>query len=305
MRSKRIVVSGYATLDYVVQLSGPFHGTGTVTGELGLSGAWPRAGGAALYASRRIAAAGHRAFPLTWIGDDGDGGHYLRACQRAQICRDAIDQRGGAKTPRCILLYRPDGDYGCLLDTGFEGRETLTDGQIDVAAAADHVCIAAGPPGPTADLLDACSPATGVSWIAKLDPVSYPPGLRARLAQRAGLIFCNASEREFIESVREGKRPEDQIIVETLGSAGVLIDCRHGRRVIPTAPLRTHDTTGAGDTLAGEVIAQYIAGQMAIEAAVEHGMAAARSLLVSRIPGSIGTGCVPAAHPLINRQENE
>ena len=69
MRSKRIVVSGYATLDYVVQLSGPFHGTGTAIGELGFSGAWPRAGGAALYASRRIAAAGHRAFLLTWIGD--------------------------------------------------------------------------------------------------------------------------------------------------------------------------------------------------------------------------------------------
>lgn len=284
MRSKRVVVSGYATLDYVVQLADPFHGTGTAIGELGLSGAWPRAGGAALYASRRIAAAGHRAFPLTWIGDDGDGGHYLRACQRAQICGDAIDQRGGAKTPRCVLIYRPDGDYGCLLDTGFEGRESLTAAQATIVGGADHVCIAAGPPVPTTDLLEACPPATGISWIAKLDPASYPPDLRARLAQRAGLIFCNASEREFIEAAREGKRPEDQIIVETLGSAGVLIDCKQGRRVIPTDPIRTCDTTGAGDTLAGEVIAQHITGQMSIDAAIEHGMAAARSLLVSRIP---------------------
>lgn len=285
MRSQRIIVSGYATLDYVVQLSDAFHGTGTVIGELGLSGAWPRAGGAALYASRQIAAAGYRACPLTWIGDDGDGSHYLRACQRAQICCDAIDQRSGAKTPRCILIYPPDGDYGCLLDTGFGGRESLTIAQASAARSADHVCIAAGPSAATTELLEACPPATGVSWIAKLDPASFPPELRARLAQRAGLIFCNGGEREFVEAAREGPRPGDQIIVETLGSAGVLIDCQQGRRILPTDPLRTHDTTGAGDTLAGEVIAQHIAGQMPIDAAVEHGMAAARILLASRIPG--------------------
>lgn len=284
MRSKRIVVSGYATLDYVVQLSGPFHGTGTAIGELGVSGAWPRAGGAALYASRRIAAAGHRAFPLTWIGADGDGGHYLRACQRAQICCDAIDQRGSAKTPRCILIYHPDGSYGCLLDTGFEGLESLTAKQNDIIGNADHIAISAGPSAPTTALLEACPPTAEISWIAKLDPLSFPPHLCARLAQRAALIFCNASEREFIEAAREGQRPEDQIIVETLGSAGVLIDCRQGRRVIPTDAIRTHDTTGAGDTLAGEVLAHHITGQVTIDAAVKLGMSAARNLLASRDP---------------------
>lgn len=97
MEPKKVVVSGFATLDYVVQSSEPFNGTGTVLSELGVANAWPRAGGAALYASRRIAAAGHRSFALTWIGDDGDGGHYLRACQRDQICREAIQQNRGFK----------------------------------------------------------------------------------------------------------------------------------------------------------------------------------------------------------------
>lgn len=285
MTSKKIVVSGYATLDYVVQLDAPFHGTGTATGELGFSGAWPRAGGAALYASRRIAAMGHRAFPLTWIGDDGDGGHYLRACQRAQICCDAVDQIPGAKTPRCVLIYRPDGDYGCLLDTGFHGRERLSSDQVRIASVADHLCISAGPPAATAALLDACPPSVDLSWVAKLDPLSFPEELRAVLARRARLIFCNASEREFIETARDCERPDRQIIIETLGSVGVLVDSSAGRRVLPTTALTTYDTTGAGDTLAGETIAQYLTGQVAIETAVERGMSAARNLLISRIPG--------------------
>ena len=285
MMSKKIVVSGYATLDYVVQLHAPFHGTGTAMGEFGVSEAWPRAGGAALYASRRIAATGHRAFPLTWIGDDGDGGHYLRACQRSQVCCDAIDQIRGVKTPRCVLIYRPDGDYGCLLDTGAHGREGLSASQAKVLGSADHLCIAAGPPAATAALLEAYPPDADMGWIAKLDAMSFPANLRAALARRARLVFCNASEREFIESARDCKRPDNQIIIETLGSAGVLVDCADGRRVLSTMALTTHDTTGAGDTLAGETMAQFLTGQVTIETAVERGMAAARALLTSRIPG--------------------
>ena len=284
MPPKKIVISGYATLDYVVQLSEPFHGTGTVIGELGASGAWPRAGGAALYASRRMAAAGHRAFALTWIGDDGDGGHYLRACKQAQICCEAIDQRQGAQTPRCILIYRPDGDYGCLIDTGFGGSEWATAEQLAIVGTADHVSVSVAPAAATRAVLDACPEHVSLSWIAKLDRMAYPPELCARLAARANLIFCNASEREFVESAYQGRRPDGQIIVETLGSAGVLIDGPRGQVVLPGQAIKAHDTTGAGDTLAGEVIAHHVAGTLAIEACVERGMAAARELLASRLP---------------------
>lgn len=279
---KRVVISGYATLDYVVQLAEPFHGTGTVTGELGASGAWPRAGGAALFASRRIAAVGHRAFALTWIGDDGDGGHYLRACQRAQICCEAVDQRRAVKTPRCILIYRPDGDYGCLLDTGLGGHEELTTTQAKIIEQADHVCISVGPPEATAAILDHCPEDVPLSWIAKLDRISYPEDLCRKLAQRANLIFCNASEREFIEASFDGPRSDGQTIIETLGSAGVLIDSCDGKRVVPANKIKAFDTTGAGDTLAGEVIAQIVSGQMSIDDAVNHGMEAACDLLASR-----------------------
>lgn len=282
MNPLKVAVSGYATLDYVVQLADDFHGTGTVIGELGVSGAWPRAGGAALYASRRIAAAGHRAFALTWIGDDGDGGHYLRACQRAQICCDAIDQRRAVKTPRCVLIYNPGGDYGCLLDTGSESMERLTSAQTKVVQEANHMCISAGPAQATMDILGCIADGQQVSWIAKLDRRSFPDEVCRRLARRANFIFCNASEREFIEASFVNDRPANQTIIETLGSAGVLIDSTDGKRVIPTTAIKAYDTTGAGDTLAGEVIAQLCLGNADVDEAVARGMAAAKDLLASR-----------------------
>lgn len=76
MKPRSVVVSGYATLDYVVHAEMPFKGEGTVTASIGVSGAWPRPGGAALYASRRIAAAGLLAHPITQIGDDDASGQY-------------------------------------------------------------------------------------------------------------------------------------------------------------------------------------------------------------------------------------
>lgn len=284
MAPKLVVVSGYATLDYVVQAETPFQGSGTVPAAVGVSGAWPRAGGAVLYASRRIAAAGHRAVALTWLGEDGDGDYYRGACESAGICCDAIEQRQGTRTTRCILIYQPDGRHGCLLDAGGNvGNESLSDRQSNILGAANHICISVGPPAATASLLETCPQATGLSWIAKLDVGAYPAALRSNLAARAHIIFCNADERDFIESARTGARSSSQIIIETHGSAGVRIDCRDGVRFIPANAIRAYDATGAGDTLAGEVIAQLL-NAVPIDQAVTQGMLSARELLASRMP---------------------
>ncbi len=282
MTPLRVVIAGYATLDYVVQSEEDFHGTGTVLSALGISEAWPRAGGAALYASRRVAAAGHQSFALTWIGDDADGGHYLRACQRSNICCEAISQTQGATTPRCILIYGPSGDYGCLLDVGQTDCERLSEQQVKAVKAANHVCFTAGPAQASNELLDLLPEGASVSWIAKRDTQSFPHDLCKRLAGVADIIFCNASEREFIESAFVGSRKQGQLLIETLGSAGVLIDSGEGQEIIPAHAVRAQDTTGAGDTLAGEVIAGYLTGQMTIREAVQNGMTAARSLILSR-----------------------
>ncbi len=279
---KRAVVSGYATLDYVVQLEDEFHGTGTVMGAIGPSGAWPRAGGAVLYTSKRLAAAGHDCSALTWIGDDADGSFYLEACRSAGIRHDAITQSTRTQTPRCILIYNTDGSYGCLLDSGGAGNETLSSAQSAALAAAELVCIAVGPANATEAIIDQCSDSALVAWIAKVDNLAFPMSLRRKIADRANYIFCNGSERNFVSESFMAPRREDQTIIETLGSAGVLIDTPSDKRVLSTEFVKTNNTTGAGDTLAGEVLARIVTGTCPAEDAVQLGMKAARELLLAR-----------------------
>lgn len=282
MSRKRVVLSGYATLDYVAQLSGPFHAGCTLDARMGVAGAWPRAGGAVLYAARRIAAAGHAAYPLIGIGEDADETKLLGDCERSGLDTGAIERNAAARTPRCLLIYDEAGGSTCLLDPGDADAASLSAAQIAALEGADHVCITAGAAPLTYQILDRCPAGATLSWIAKLDHACFPPDLRHRLATRAGLIFCNSGERDFVDASFAAPRRADQIIVQTMGAQGVLIDRTQGSRTLPADPIAAVDATGAGDTLAGQVIASHVCDGIGIEEAVRQGMEAARALLADR-----------------------
>lgn len=280
---KLAVVSGYATVDYPVRLAAPPSGAQTATVEaLGRDG-WPRPGGAALYASRRLEAAGHRARAFVGLGDDANGALYLSACQAANVEVETVACDAQIHTPWCMLLYHDDGSYTCLLDRGEINGGSVTDAQRQMLAHADLVCVAAGPATLTAALLDSTSANTMVAWIAKRDSISYPQWLNERLAQRADLIFCNTSERTMVDSARLGDTRAGQWIIETRGADGVVLE-GNGRKVeLSSAAVRVRDATGAGDTFAGEVLAALLSGSSSIEDAARRGIDAARTLLLSRV----------------------
>ena len=265
----RVAVAGFATIDYVVRVEGDFTGRGT---RLMREAAWPRAGGAALYASAALAKTGVAAAPLTWIGDDADGLAYQAAC----VSLDGVAVMPGAPSTRCLLIYNADGSYGCLLRPG---PTALTEAQLRLAADAEWLVIAAGPPEITARLLDLEDPR--LAWIAKDDPACFPPNLVARLTARAEVVFCNAGERAWLEASREGAAPADQVLFETRGADGVHVEAAGEALDLPVTPLQAEDATGAGDTFAGAALAALIAGappRMAAEA----GIGAAGALLAAR-----------------------
>lgn len=270
-----VVVAGFATIDYVVQVEGVFSGCGT---RLMREAAWPRAGGAALYASAALALAGVEAAPLTWIGDDADGSAYLAACHAAGVTLDGVARSTTGPSTRCLLIYQADGTYGCLLRPGVAA---LTDAQRALAAAATWLVIAAGPPEILRRLLAEMSPGTRLAWIAKDDPACFPPDLLALLTQRADVVFCNAGERAWLEAGREAAPPAGQVLFETRGAAGVHVEAAGETFDIPVAPLAVDDATGAGDTFAGGALAVLIAGGSPRDAALA-GMAAAEALLRRR-----------------------
>jgi ribokinase len=278
MAARPVAVAGFATLDYVARVDGDFTGRGTLPMRQGAADAWPRAGGAALYASAALAAAGVEAAPLTWIGDDADGAAYRQACLRAGVGLDGLAVVEGAPSTRCLLIYNADGSYGCLLRPG---PAALTDAQSALAAHAAWLVVSAGPPDIAGRLLDALAPEAGLAWIAKDDPACFPEDLAARLAGRAQAVFCNAGERAWLEAVRAGPRSAGQTLFETRGAAGVFFDGPEGAFHQPVSPVEVDDATGAGDTFAGAALAALIRGGDAA-AAARAGVAAAAALLASR-----------------------
>ncbi len=285
MTGIRAVTTGFATVDYSIELAEHFDGTGTRTVRHTAQDAWPRPGGAALYASKQLALKGIEAAPVTWIGSDVGGDAYRSACNSANVSTDGIRVLDGSTTAACFLIYQPNGDYGCLFQPPDVVPRTLTETQRKLLVNANFVLIAVGPPSLSDEILDAISPAAIVAWVAKTDLTAYPDDVRTACARRANYIFCNAGEREFVnESVGESPRP-GLVIVETRGSDGVLVEAHDRLVVVPVAEtIETPDTTGAGDTLAGGTMAAVLAGEADLEVAVAAGIAQSAKLLKSRKP---------------------
>uniref|UniRef100_B0T4E3 PfkB domain protein n=1 Tax=Caulobacter sp. (strain K31) TaxID=366602 RepID=B0T4E3_CAUSK len=287
MATGPVVIAGSATLDYVARVEGDFAGRGTLLMRQGAGDAWPRAGGAALYAGGALAAAGVAAAPLTWIGEDADGAAYREACRRGGVALDGVAVVEGASSTRCLLIYNADGTYGCLLRPGLA---VLTDAQLDLATRASWLAISAGPPEILRRLVGVRAPGARLAWIAKDDPACFPSDLAAGLADHADVVFCNAGERAWLEAARTLPRPAGQVLFETRGAAGVFVEGPEGAFHQPVSPIEVDDATGAGDSFAGAALA-VLARDGSARTAAEAGVAAAGALLAARAFSSeVGAG---------------
>lgn len=272
-----VVISGYATVDYVVHAAVRFKGQGTLAMRTPPDDQWPRPGGAVLYAGQQLAAAGHGTWPLTWIGGDQDGACYRQAAVAAGMEPAGIARLSDTNTTRCLMIYGPDGGHGCLLQAG---EVILSDGQCALLAAADLLVLTAGPADVTQTLLHRLPPTARLAWIVKPDPACFPPDLARNIARRADWLFCNASERAWLETSRQAGR-SGQVVFETRGGDGVAVDAGGSTVLLPVAPLVVRDPTGAGDSFAGAALAALLDGATPI-AAARHGMEAAADLLRRR-----------------------
>lgn len=270
-----VIISGFATLDYVLTTAAPLTGTGTVLAEALTQDAWPRPGGATLYAATPLARAGFCAMPLVAVGDDDHGRAYIEACVAAGVSTKGVAVAPDGKTPVCLLIYHDAGGYSCLLDTGRTPAKP-TAAQLACVATAQAVIISAAQPEWTAGVLSVLRPDQKLAVISKGDPACFPPELLKLLGQRADYLFCNESERSLIP-----EPPAAQILIETRGAGGVFVRSGAHEFTVPVAPLKIRDATGAGDTLAGEVIAHLLMG-VAPEGAVKKGIEAAAALLNQR-----------------------
>lgn len=273
----KVVISGYATMDYVVHAAGRFAGRGTMAMRTPPDGQWPRPGGAVLYAGRQMAAGGHHTCPVTWTGADADGARYRDAITMAGMQPGGVATLPDTVTTQCLMIYDPDGSHGCLLRPG--GTELL-DTQRNLLAAADLLVLTAGPAEISRALLD-CLPETArLAWIVKPDPACFPAELARCIAARADFLFCNGAERSWLDAYRPPDRP-DQVLFETRGGDGVTVEADGAALMLAVEPLKVTDPTGAGDSFAGAALAALLDGEDPHSAA-RRGSDAAASLLRRR-----------------------
>jgi ribokinase len=278
-----VVVTGYASLDYAMRLDRAPRSDATAT-IVARPLEWPRLGGSPAYIACAMVAAGLADVrPVSWIGDDADGRRYREALVSRGVAVDGIALKAG-RTPVCILAYQPDGGCNCFYDPSLPGPLTLDDGQTRLVADARWVCLTVGPAAATAQALAAARTDAQVVWAVKADPRAVPAELAATIAARADIVACSRGEARFVaEAFKAAAAPKRRrLLIETRGRDGVCLSLEGREQIIAVEPLASDDTTGAGDTFLGGLLAALVNNPDRPVDAVEAGARAARAMLLAR-----------------------
>ena len=279
-----LVVTGYASMDYVVALNGFVQVDKTTLVSHRDSTAWPRLGGCVSYVSVAAALAGHRVTPISWVGSDRDADAFLDVLNKLNISTAGIHRQSDSASPVAMLIYQADGSCSCLFDRAFSGTEILAPTQLDAIGRADHLCLTAGPGHLMDPILNARKPSAKLYWVLKNDVSCFTPQICERLSSEADVIFGNRAESHMID----GLTSQSTTIVTTNGTAGV--DIYTGGLHIETKVnyVETNDPTGAGDTFAGGYIGALIGGGTTQKQAAKIAANSVSQLLMSRANSNEG-----------------
>jgi ribokinase len=277
----RVAITGYASLDHVVDLEGALAADRTTIARRSVDG-WGRPGGSPSYVGRAMAAEGVADVALiSWVGDDALGQSYRKALEREGLSLEGVETRPG-RTPVAILAYQPDGACFCMYDPGIDFATDISARQRAISAAADWICATVGPPLATRSILAAARTEAHVVWAVKNDPHSVPPDLVALLAARADVISHSRGEAEFVDAALAAAPPRERLVVETLGAEGARAIWQGQSIFVRAEAAPAADPTGAGDAFVGGLIAGLIERGDDPAAAIGRASASARRLLLAR-----------------------
>ena len=278
----KVVVVGYASLDYVVRLDSPPRPDRTST-ILSRAVEWPQLGGSPAYVAAALMAGGVRdPTAVSWVGDDREGDRYRASLAERGLGAEGIGVRPG-RTPVCLLAYEPDGGCHCLYDPGLRPEPELDERQRALIAAADALCMTVGPAEASREALALARADACFAWVVKADSRAVPRDLAAAVAARADIVIFSQGEAPFVEDALRGgsdaiRRP---IIVETRGRREVAMKQDSVLDVVAVDPIDVDDPTGAGDTFAGGFLAARLTGA-GPAAALRAGVSIARAMLDER-----------------------
>ncbi|GLJ61688.1 ribokinase [Microbacterium barkeri] len=281
-RTGPIVVLGSANMDLVTRQPRLPEPGETMTGSDFSTGA----GGKGLNQAVAARRAGAEVAFAGAVGDDGFGRELRAFLEGERIATDAL-RTSAAPTGIAQVSVLDGGENSIVIVAGANGEEELTDGDRALIASAAALVVQLERPlalveralaaGRQAEALTVLTPAPVDAEAARLLPlvdILVPNESEA-------LALSGASD---VETAARRLSAEAGTVIVTRGSKGALI-ARGGDIVAAVAAREVEavDTTGAGDTFVGVLVAWLTRGEP-LEAAVEAATAAA-AIAVTR-PGA-------------------
>lgn len=207
---------------------------------------------------------------LVAIGDDLAGDH-VRARLEARGVEVSATAIADSTTCRAHILLDQSGEKRLVLIPGHSMYPTVE--QVNTASLADVVWLhtALYHVEPATALIHRCR-ALSIPWSVDLEPATFQEGLAqvAPCLDGASLVFVNERAAKLIatDPVVELMRLGVKNVVLTRGAGTV--EWRSSSQTFyadpPLLPGDVRDTTGAGDALAGWLVARVVAGDAPQEA---------------------------------------
>lgn len=218
-------------------------------------GAFSGLGGKGLNQSLALRRAGAevRHFGACGQGDDD----MLRRLEREGIATDLVQSVPDVATGTAVILLDEDGENCIVLDAGANAALPLDLIRKEIAALPDTAWVLAQNETNGTETALRTARQRGLATVYSAAPFDVAATLP--LLDCTDLLVVNEVEFDQL-SAAMGDLPETLDIVITKGAAGVSATTRDGQFSAPAFPVDVVDTTGAGDTFLGYLVASRIDG---------------------------------------------
>ena len=223
-----------------------------------------------------IAQFGGQTFYSGNVGDDDNGGFFLRELQTAGVDCLADKRHDEGKTGTCLVLITPDAERTLCTFLGINATQSEHDLVPEVIATTDYVYFEAymvmSPSTLAAairirEIAEQNGAKTSLSFSDPGIVMKFRESLSIILSKPIDLLFCNRKEAfswaqtDNMEIAIDSLKKIAHTFAITLGAEGALV--YDGKQLYNIAPYKVKavDTSGAGDMFAGAFLSGITQGK--------------------------------------------